>query len=283
MNLFEQRGVYAVVLGGGFGYFPRPKGQRLPKLLAKVSPSATVISTVLGAVAYAGFENPVVTIQQLYADVLEPEVRRSLATSAIAFQPQVNGGDLMALECAIRQLPDDWEHILVVLGDMPCWRPSTLRHMVERHLDSNARVTIAALDRTSGEIDAALAQESLRWGRVCITGNRVDGISFLDEKNASLFWQLTLSSPSAYVMHRSVMENAFRVQPSGEKGERRMTTLVNYVCAQTVDVRVEIVPPDEVLGVNTMAELDLVRSTLWWRTESDVHGYRPSYEQVAET
>ena len=162
-----------------------------------------------------------------------------------------------AASVALTAFPDDDsddEDIVVLPGDTPLVRPSTLGSLVAAHREANAAATLltARLPDTSG------------MGRVVrAKDGRVSGIvEELDATEAEL--EIDEVGTSIYCFRRSLLAPALRrLSPENAQGEYYLTDVIGVL--HDAGHRVEAVvceDPNEAVGVNDRAQLAAAEAEL---------------------
>lgn len=164
-------------------------------------------------------------------------------------QPEQKGTG-HAVQCCREQVLGRFENAFVLCGDGPLIRPSTLRALLERHQAERAAATLATaiLDDPAGYgrivRDAAGAFQGIVEDRDCTPEQR----------------QIREVNPSYYCYAvRPLFEALEQVRPNNAKGEYYLTDTLSILIrgGQRVSA-ITAVPPEDVLSINTRADLALV-------------------------
>jgi bifunctional UDP-N-acetylglucosamine pyrophosphorylase/glucosamine-1-phosphate N-acetyltransferase len=158
-----------------------------------------------------------------------------------------------AVRCALSRIPKFAGTVVVLSGDTPLVRPETVRRLVTSHRASGAAVTLATmrLDDPAG------------YGRVLIGAvGHVTGV--VEERDATPD-QRAIREVNAglYALDAEFLRGALdALKPDNAQGEYYLPDVIGRAVEQGLSVRGEPVDPEEVLGVNTLAELARVESVM---------------------
>lgn len=154
-------------------------------------------------------------------------------------------------------LPDDDGDVLVLPGDTPLLRASTIEELVRHHRESGAAATLltSTLDDPTG------------YGRVL---RNADGtVSAVVEHRDATAEQRAVKevNTSIYCFRRSLLSPALRrIQPDNSQGEYYLTDVVEVLVGAGHRVEAHGAPAEETAGVNDRAQLALAEAELRHRT-----------------
>jgi len=240
------RTMSAVVLAAGKG---TRMASDLPKVCHEVG-GRPMVCAVVDACLEAGCERVIVVVG--YKQEL---VRKALADYGDSVEFAVQDEQLgtgHAVRCAepaydeiiASGVPHD---VLVLAGDGPLIRPATLKAMIERHRSTGAAATLAT----------SVIYDPTGYGRIV---RDVEGrfIRIVEQKNASDD-QLEINevNPSYYCfLARELFGALARVRRDGVSGEYYVTDVLELLLGSGERVEVlDAVPPEDVLSINTVAQL----------------------------
>ncbi|HXH55998.1 bifunctional UDP-N-acetylglucosamine diphosphorylase/glucosamine-1-phosphate N-acetyltransferase GlmU [Iamia sp.] len=153
---------------------------------------------------------------------------------------------------------DDGADILVLPGDTPLLRATTISRLVERHRQSDAACTVltARLAEPAGYGRVVRGRDG-RVARIVEHRDATDEQREIDEINTSI-----------YCFRRSVLAPALRrIQPANDQGEYYLTDVVEVLHDAGYGVTaVAAEDPDETHGVNDRAQLAAAEAELRRRT-----------------
>ncbi|MGI9528506.1 MAG: bifunctional UDP-N-acetylglucosamine diphosphorylase/glucosamine-1-phosphate N-acetyltransferase GlmU [Acidimicrobiia bacterium] len=163
---------------------------------------------------------------------------------AVVVQDPQNGTG-HATEIGLAGLDITERSILVLPGDMPVLRDSTIKALVDEHERSGAAITLLSvhLDDPTG------------YGRVVRDG---DGVAAIVEHRDATPEQLTITevNTSVYVFDGSLLADAIgRITNDNSQGERYLTDVVGILAAEGHTVRAVIADAEEGAGVNSQLQL----------------------------
>jgi bifunctional UDP-N-acetylglucosamine pyrophosphorylase / glucosamine-1-phosphate N-acetyltransferase len=249
------RQLSAVVLAAGEG--TRMRSAR-PKPLHRLCGRPMVLH-VLDALAELSVQRVVVVVGHRAEWVTKTLIEHAPAGMSIEFVEQVEQrgtGDAMAV--ALTGLPDDVGDddgdVVVLPGDTPLLRPSTLAELVRRHRDSDAAATLltAELDDPAG------------YGRV--VRGRDDSVARVVEHGDATDEELAVHevNTSIYCFRRSVLAPSLRrLSPANAQGEYYLTDVIGVLYEAGHKVGSVVVDDTmEVAGVNDRAQLAVAEAEL---------------------
>ncbi|MBL4590321.1 MAG: NTP transferase domain-containing protein [Phycisphaerales bacterium] len=248
-NQSKNNDVQAVILAAGKG--TRMKSD-LPKVCHPVGGRAMVCA-VVDACLDAGCSRVVVVVG--YKQELVREALASFGDKVVyaVQEEQLGTGD------AVVSAADSFDpsiragtELIVLCGDGPLIRTSTLRTMLETHRTSGAAATLATstIENPDG------------YGRIVRDAN--GGFArIIEQKNASADeLKLNEVNPSYYCLNADKMFNALAGVTRNElTGEYYITDVFELLLKDGEHVEViDAVPPEDILSINTLEDLAMVDS-----------------------
>ncbi len=228
----------AVILAAGQGTRMKSK---LAKVLHPVAGKAMVEYGVQAAAA-AGVSHTVLVIGHQGA-----QVRQALGERVWYAEQTAPRGTGDAVKCAAPLLRHQAAHALVFYADMPLLKAETLRAVIEKHLRSDATLTMLTLR----------ADDPMGFGRIVRDANG-QPLRIVEEVEATPA-ELALRelNPGVYCFNAEwLWQNIQALAPSPKKGEYYLTDLLAMAVAQRVQVETEtIADVSQAIGVNTRAHL----------------------------
>lgn len=232
----------AIVLAAGKG--TRMKAD-LPKVVHEVG-GRPMVCAVVDACLDAGCSRVVAVVgyrQELVRAALAGYDRVEFALQ----EPQLGTGH--AAQCA-EPLVRGVTEVLVLAGDGPLVRASTLTAILERHRAAGAAATLAT----------SVIDDPTGYGRIVRdAAGRFREI--VEHKNATAEQRrIREVNPSYYCFDRAALFGALkRVERNQASGEFYLTDVLGVLLASGARVEVvPAVPPEDVLSINTPEELDVV-------------------------
>jgi len=236
--------VKAIVLGAG-------KGKRMKSDLPKVLHEAAgrpLLHWVLEAVAELECDEVVVVVGH-QADA----VRRSLPAGigTVLQEHQRGTGDAAATGLAGLTLAAD-DAVIILPGDMPLVRGSTLRNLVDHHIGTGAAATM---------LTAVLAEPD-NYGRVLRSDGSVVGVAEVADATAE---QLAIHEvcTSVYVFDAMLLPAALgELTTDNAQGEYYLTDVIGILAGRGCRIEGYVGAAEEGLGVNSPGQLADVESIL---------------------
>jgi bifunctional UDP-N-acetylglucosamine pyrophosphorylase/glucosamine-1-phosphate N-acetyltransferase len=237
----------AIILAAGKG--TRMGGGDLPKVVHHVG-GRPMVCAVVDACTAAGCD-PIVAVvgykQELVRDAL-----RSYPQVAFAVQEQQlgTGHAVLAARDTLEPLAREGRSVVILAGDGPLIRASTIRAMLDRHERTSAAATLA----TSVIADPA------GYGRIVRDGAGVFR-AIVEHKNATEDQRrIREVNPSYYCFRAADLLAALAgVSRNPLSGEYYLTDTLELLLARGSRVEVvQAVPPEDVLSINTPDDLAVV-------------------------
>ncbi len=233
-----------VVLAAGKGTRMKSK---MPKLMLPMC-GRGLLSFTLHALAGAGIGQAVLVVAK---DGSGPEPPEGLAVRNVIQEQPLGTGH--ALGCAAEALLGQADHILVLNGDLPLVKSSTLAEMLSQHIAQGAAITLLT----------AASSPAAEMGRVLrdSDGNVCDIVETKDSGKAQPgAWEC---NGGAYFFEASwLWENLPKIEPS-DSGEIYVTSLISAAYGQGAGMGSLLVDdPTELLGVNTRSQLALAEEVM---------------------
>ena len=230
----------AIILAAGKG--TRMKSQ-LPKVLHKLA-GATLLAHVLNAAKAAGIDHTAVVVGPGMEEV--GAAAGALAPKLQVFVQPEQQGTADAVKAARQAFEDFAGHVLILYGDTPLLRPETLDG-VRRELEAGADLVVIGFE----------AENPTGYGRLLLDDRgRLEGIR--EEKDASEEERaLTLcnSGIMAFRSSKTLLGLLGRIGNDNAKREFYLTDAVALARGDRLEARMVLSNSEEVLGVNSRAEL----------------------------
>jgi bifunctional UDP-N-acetylglucosamine pyrophosphorylase/glucosamine-1-phosphate N-acetyltransferase len=256
------RSLSAVVLAAGEG--TRMRSER-PKPLHRLCGRPMVIH-VLSAVAGLAPERVVVVVGHGAARVTKAVGEQHSASLSVEFVEQhIQRGTGDAVLVGLTGLPDDDDDeagdILVLPGDTPLLRTSTLAALVAAHREAGAAATVltAKLADPTG-YGRVVRGKGGRVARIVEQADATEEEAAVDEVNTSI-----------YVFRRSVIAPALRrITPDNAQGEYYLTDIIGVLHDAGYPIISQVVEdPMEISGVNDRVQLAVAEAELRRRVNQE--------------
>jgi len=239
-----------IILAAGLG-----KRMRSPKakVLHEIQGRPMLAYVIDVAVEIAGRSVIVVVGNQAEA------VRHAVSGAAVRYAYQDRQlGTGHAVLCALPQLPDDCEQVVVLCGDIPLLTAPTLKSLVQDHLAAGRDATLLAVE----------LEDPQGYGRVLLNDrHQVCGI--VEEADASAGQRaIRLINTGIYCVTRQFLSGTLpNVTPDNAQGEFYLTDIIRIGYESGRDIGVSYgAAPQEILGVNTPADLARVEALMIGRS-----------------
>jgi bifunctional UDP-N-acetylglucosamine pyrophosphorylase/glucosamine-1-phosphate N-acetyltransferase len=230
----------AIILAAGKG--TRMKSER-PKVLHRLA-GATLLAHVLTTAKAAGLDRTAIVVGPGMEEV--GAAARALDPKLEVFVQAAQLGTADAVKAARRAFEDFHGQVLILYGDTPLLRPETL-NQVRAEFDAGADLVVIGFD----------AESPTGYGRLLLDERgRLAGIR--EEKDASAEERaLTLcnSGIMAFRSSKTLLGLLGRIGNDNAKGEFYLTDAVALARGDRLEARMVKSSAEEVLGVNSRAEL----------------------------
>ena len=231
--------IHIVILAAGQG--TRMKS-RLPKVLHQMA-GKPLIEHVLRT-AETVSPATVTLVVGHGADIVRSFIGSRPNTGYVLQEPQL--GTAHALQQAESILSGSSGTLLLLSGDVPMLRPSTLRRLVETHRDARAAATVVT----------AVVERPYGYGRIVRTKGRIARI--VEERDASPHVrQIREINSGIYAFDLRPLFDALRgIAAQNAQGEYYLTDLVAIYRRRKLGVETLLVEdPQEIRGINSRTEL----------------------------
>ena len=239
--------VAVIILAAGQG--TRMKSTKA-KVLHEIAGRPMILYVVEAARKIAG-DNVIVVIghqAQTVRDIISESTQVHFA-----YQEEQRGTG-HAVQCAVPGLPDACDEVVILCGDVPLIRVETIAGLVEDHIIAARDVSLLAveLDNPHG------------YGRVLVDDKR-QVIGIIEESDATATQkQIRLINAGIYCIHKTFLLQVLpRLRTNNAQNELYLTDIMQIGHSERKKIGVVIgSDPSEVIGVNTIQELQRVESIL---------------------
>jgi UDP-N-acetylglucosamine diphosphorylase/glucosamine-1-phosphate N-acetyltransferase len=237
-----------IILAAGKG--TRMKSD-IAKVLHKVSGRPMIEYIVETAVQVAG-ENVVVVIGN-QAEHVSDVVSSAAADVKFAIQNEQKGTG-HAVKCAIPVLPKTCTEVVILCGDVPLIKTSTIDQFIEYHIENKNDVSLFAV-RTDNPFG---------YGRVLLSkSGNIEQI--VEEADATdLQKQINIINSGIYCVKKDFLEfSVSQLQTNNAQQEAYLTDIIEIAIKSGKKAGFIIGQnPNEILGINTQADLRRVESLI---------------------
>ncbi len=240
-----------IILAAGLG--TRMKSDRA-KVLHELNGKSMIEYVVETARTVAG-DNVVVVVGHQAEEV------KNASGSGIRFalQEEQNGTGHAAM-CAVPQVSDGTETIIILCGDVPLLRVETLKKMYEKHLEEKRDATVLAVE----------FEDSTGYGRI-IKDEKGNLVGIVEEADASLEQKrIKTVNSGIYCVYKSFLIDALeKVDSDNAQNEYYLTDIIGIGHAQKKSMGVfESDDADQVVGINSKKDLDEAENLLIGRIKN---------------
>jgi UDP-N-acetylglucosamine diphosphorylase/glucosamine-1-phosphate N-acetyltransferase len=242
-----RKNVAVVILAAGMG--TRMKSDKA-KVLHEILGKPMILYVVKAARNIAGDDVIVVIGHQA------PKVRAILsdtAESRFAYQEQ-QLGTAHAVSCAMPQIPEHCDHVIVLYGDVPLIQPETITELVEGHLKARRQISLLAVE----------LENPFGYGRILLDDSQ-QITAIIEEADATADQKrIKLINSGIYCIDKAFLLEALpKIRPSNAQGELYLTDIISIGYQEKRNMGV-VVGTDcqQIIGINTCQDLTVVESLM---------------------
>lgn len=244
--------IKAVVLAAGKGTRLQTEGITLPKVMREAA-GQPLLGYVLDALSFLPKENIVLVVGYRKEDV---EAAYPDYPSAVQAE-QLGTGH--AVQCAASQLEGFTGNVLVCCGDMPLMKKGTYESLCRTHEENGNVCTVLS----------GISEEELPYGRVI---RAADGsfARIVEDKDCTPEEKSVRELNAGVYLFRApeLFEALGHLRCDNAQGEYYLTDVPAWLLGRGGKVGVcSTCTPEEMLGVNTPAQLEQVENTILQRRE----------------
>jgi UDP-N-acetylglucosamine diphosphorylase/glucosamine-1-phosphate N-acetyltransferase len=159
-----------------------------------------------------------------------------------------------AVQCALPSLSSTVEHVVILCGDVPLLRASTVKALLSDHIQEKRALSLLAV-----ETDAPTG-----YGRIKMDNRRMLA-GIVEEKDASEEEKrITLINAGIYCVRRGFLQASLeKITPDNAQREFYLTDIIaiGYHMQENIGVLVSG-NKEDVLGINTLQDLNTAESIL---------------------
>ena len=241
------RRLAAVILAAGKSTRMRTD---IPKVLHEVC-GRPMLAYVIDACRHAGVPECIVIVGYGKDAVIE-EFRDEPGLHWVEQREQKGTGH--AVLCARNEIAGKFDDVLILCGDGPLIRPSTLEELLDRHESERAVATLAT----------AVIDDPAGYGRIVRDGaGKLAGIVEHRDCTAEQR-EIREVNPSYYCYHTADLLTALgKVRPDNAKGEYYLTDTLSIMIKAGQKVQaITAVPPEDIFSINSRKDLALVNQVM---------------------
>lgn len=235
--------IAVVILAAGMG--TRMKSNKA-KVLHEVQGRPMILYVVETARKIAGDDVVVVIGNQAQ------QVRAIVSDTAellFAYQEQ-QLGTAHAVQCALPQIPEHCDHVIILCGDVPLVQPATISGLVADHLKARRDISLLAVELNN----------PFGYGRILLDDNRqitaiIEEADATDEQK-----KIKLINSGIYCVAKEFLSVALpKICPDNAQGELYLTDIIAVGYREKKNMGVMIgTNCQQILGINTCQDLAAV-------------------------
>ncbi len=245
------KNVAVVILAAGLG--TRMKSGKA-KVLHEIQGRPMILYVVETARKIAGDDVIVVIGNQAQ------QVRAIISETAellFAYQEQ-QLGTAHAVRCALPQIPEHCDHVIILCGDVPLIQPETITELVEDHLNARHDISLLAV-----ELDNPFG-----YGRILLDDNQQLS-AIIEEADATADQkQIKLINSGIYCIDKAFLLEALpKIRPDNAQGELYLTDIMSVGYQEKRNMGVMVgTNCQQILGINTCQDLATVDAIMKTRS-----------------
>ena len=247
--------IQVLILAAGKG--TRLNAKNIPKVLYPIS-DKPILSYCLENLQKTGFKKPIVVIG--FKGNLIEEKFGDRATYVWQKKQLGTGHAVMVAKKSLK----DYENVLILLGDMPFWKPETLQKIIDLHQKSGATLSLISVIFEDPMF--------LQYGRIVRDKNN-HLVKILEQKEATeKEKKIKECNPSCYVVRTDwLFKNLPKISAKGgsasggkkSSGEYYLTDILELAISQKEKISIlPIKDWQQAIGINTKEHLDLAEKLL---------------------
>ena len=238
-----RKDVAVIILAAGMG--TRMKSDKA-KVLHEIQGQPMILFVVKAAQKVAG-DDIIVVIGHQASKV--QAVVSGTANLLFAYQEQ-QLGTAHAVQCALPQIPEHCEHVVILCGDVPLIQPETITELVEDHINTRRDVSLLAV-----ELDNPFG-----YGRIVLDDNRQIS-AIIEEADAnSEQKQIKLINSGIYCIDKTFLLGSLpQIRPDNAQGELYLTDIMSVGYQEKRNMGVMVgTHCQQILGINSCQDLAAV-------------------------
>src|SRR3989338_2200504 len=241
--------IQIIILAAGHG---KRMGSEIPKVLIPFH-GKPLMAHVLDAVKKSGFcDKPVIIVGQQRELIV-----KTLGDDYEYVIQEEQLGTGHAVMTAQKILENNADHIMVLYGDHPLISPETIKNLINKHLDSNGKITMATVSLPDFE----------DWRNVFYTnfsriirdknGNIVKDIQFKDANEEEK--KILEVNPCYFCFEAKWLWSKLKtLENTNTQKEYYLTDLVKIAMQEKIKIESISIASEEALGANSKEELEIL-------------------------
>jgi len=211
----------------------------LPKVLHPVA-GVPMIEIVLDAAREAGIKDIIVVAGDNYSK-LKPHL--GIAEVVIQKKPLGSGDAVNQVRNKLKSFKGD---LIILYGDAPLVRPSTIKHLLSRHESSGALATLLS----------CRLRDPSGYGRI-IRNDDDTVVKIVEEQDANIYQKVIdeVNSGTAIFKAVDLFDALKNIKPNNQKKEYYLTDVIEILARKGTVESISSALPEEIIGINTRYDL----------------------------
>lgn len=245
----EKSKIKVVILAAGAG--TRMKSD-LPKVLMQVK-GKTMIEHLLSSVQKSGIDDkPIIVVGYKKEAIIN---KLGDKYEYVVQEKQLGTGH--AVISTEKILKNNAENILVLFGDSPFLSPKTMKELINRHLESKAKLTMATVELPDFEDWRAFFYRSFSRIVRDVNGKIVKDVQFKDANEEEK--KIKEVNPCYFIFEAKwLWEKLKTLNKNNKQKEYYLTDLVERAIEEGVKMESIKIDPREALAANSKEELEVL-------------------------
>lgn len=244
--------VNIVILAAGHG---KRMQSELPKVLVPLR-DQPLITHVLESIKKSGINSTPVIVVGQHREI----VMQALGNNYKYAIQEEQLGTGHAVMSARAIMPTNTKHIMVLYGDHPFISSETIKNLVEKHLNSKSKITMATVELPDFEEWRAVFYNN--FGRVA-RGQNGEILKIIEFKDTQTEEEKNIKevNPSYFCFDAEwLWENLKKLNRDNAQKEYYLTDLVKIAMQEDIKIESLRIQPHEALGANSRQELEMLEN-----------------------
>lgn len=231
------------------------KGKRmnsdLPKVLSPIN-NRPMIEYLINSISKSKIDLPPIVV---VSPDNKDQISKALSSYDIKYAIQTEQlGTGHAVLSAKDLVEEEVENIIVLYGDHPFYKESSIDKLIDNHKTEVSMMTVRVEDFNDWR------KNFYHWGRIIKNGNEIKEI--IEFKDASdEIKELKDVNPALFCFNKKwLFENIVNIKNNNNQSEYYLTDLIKLAFEQKILIGHSLVSPEEAVGVNSPEELEVARS-----------------------
>ena len=249
-NRVSRKNIYGIILAAGQGTRIEAKdgGQLIPKVMIKLG-GRPLVDYCVETMQQAGIGRPILVV-----GFQQEKVRKFFGSWVDYVEQKEQLGTGHAVATAAKRLADQDGVTVVMYGDMPFFKPATIRRVIAAQIKTAAPVVITIADVPEQFMFGRVVRD--RWGKIS---------KIVEAKDCSpAEYKIKETNVSLYAFdNRWLFENLPKIKNQNVKKEYYLTDLIEIAIKQGLVVEGITTPRwQESLGINTWKDYQAAEEEL---------------------